>query len=272
MKKSQLLGVGKSFLSLFFLLVCFGFLGCSGGGGGGSAGAAAIGSSSIDAPSNVQLEEGEGQIKVSWDPVANATAYRLYWGLSSDVSTSSANKKEVSANSYTITGLNVATTYYLIITAVNQANQESSTYTQKTAKTTSSGFYRDENGVITDGSTDMQWYSAPSSIYNSDDFDWYYSRDWAISLKLDGGDWRMPTMSDLRTLYPKAASTGFFPSKVFVWSADVKDIDDPKTNYDDSTAWCYRIEDNEDCYNRRNQKYGYYFSGGYVALAVRFRK
>ncbi|MBF0545425.1 MAG: protein kinase [Candidatus Riflebacteria bacterium] len=77
-----------------------------------------------------------------------------------------------------------------------------------------SRFTRDSNGVITDTKTNLQWCHGPRA-------DWDRAKYWAGSLKIDGGGWRLPTMAELKTLYPDAWSTGFFKGGS-AWSSELK--------------------------------------------------
>jgi len=77
-----------------------------------------------DAPVNVQLTSGDGELTLSWNPVANATSYNIYWSLNSGVSTSS-NKIASAQSSYAHSGLTNNNTYYYRISAVNSLGESS---------------------------------------------------------------------------------------------------------------------------------------------------
>jgi len=58
-------------------------------------------------------------------------------------------------------------------------------------------FSKDRNGIITDRQTGLQWYigpNLPTSSYDATIF-------WNASDSVDGGKWRMPSLSELENLY-----------------------------------------------------------------------
>jgi hypothetical protein len=82
-------------------------------------------------------------------------------------------------------------------------------------------FTLDSNGIITDNKEYKQWYDG----YNGQtgiQRNWYQARDWAKSLSVDGGGWRLATRDELKTLYPDAWETGLFKSS-WSWSLDIKE-------------------------------------------------
>ncbi len=113
------------------------------------------------------------------------------------------------------------------------------------------------NGIVKDSSTGLEWKTGPNEMT-----DWNQARAWVQGLKLDGGQWRMPTMKELEGLYKKRAgdrnmtpllkTTGWW-----VWSGETKGSSD---------AWFF------------NFNYGYrYWDGRYIsyngrAFAVRSQK
>ena len=88
--------------------------------------------------------------------------------------------------------------------------------------------FSQSGSVITDNETNLQWRVGPDS-----DTDWYEAEDWVDNL---GGDWRMPTLSELRELYDagiKYADWGYFEnSGLCVWSGEVRDS---------SSAWYFNF-------------------------------
>lgn len=74
-------------------------------------------------PANVTVTPGNGQVSISWDPVAGSASYNIYWGTSAGVTKSSPNKIPVSGTSYSHTGRTNGTTYYYIVTAVNMSGE-----------------------------------------------------------------------------------------------------------------------------------------------------
>ena len=58
------------------------------------------------------------------------------------------------------------------------------------------------DGIVWDSITDLEWIIGPYV-----DGTWAWARAWAEDLTVAGGDWRMPTMKELKTLYQKGAGT-----------------------------------------------------------------
>jgi mono/diheme cytochrome c family protein len=77
------------------------------------------------APTGVTAAGGDGQVTVSWDPVANATAYDLFYSTKSKVAEEDDNgdveAKHVKnvTSPFVITGLAPSTTYFVIVRAIN---------------------------------------------------------------------------------------------------------------------------------------------------------
>ena len=64
-----------------------------------------------------------GQVTLAWDVVPDATAYNVYWSDSSGVKKHSGNKVSTLNNSVIIKGLKRGTTYYFVVTAVNESGE-----------------------------------------------------------------------------------------------------------------------------------------------------
>jgi hypothetical protein len=77
------------------------------------------------APTNLKASPGNASITFTWDTVSGATAYNLYYGTTSGVTTTSGIKIAGVASQKTLSGLTNGIPYYAVITAVN-ANGESS--------------------------------------------------------------------------------------------------------------------------------------------------
>lgn len=90
-------------------------------------------------------------------------------------------------------------------------------------------------GAIKDVSTKLRWYIGPDI-----NMTWHKSKQWISELSKCDGNWRMPSISEIKTLYDpsKIAGTGYFirgkyfPAKIhpvfngigggsWVWSAEV---------------------------------------------------
>ncbi len=70
------------------------------------------------APTNIRASAGDNQVTVSWDAVAGATSYNIYYGTTTGVTTAS-TKVTGATSPNAITGLLNGTTYFFVVTAVN---------------------------------------------------------------------------------------------------------------------------------------------------------
>jgi len=66
-----------------------------------------------------------GKVKLAWDNVSNATYYNIYWSNKRGVTKRNGTKISNVKNPHTITGLKKGTTYYLVVTAVNESGESS---------------------------------------------------------------------------------------------------------------------------------------------------
>jgi uncharacterized protein (DUF2141 family) len=109
------------------LAIAISLFGCGGGGGGGGGGGQPM---LIAAPLNVRAIASDSPIIIiGWNASAGATSYNLYIATVSGVtksnySTLPGGMKLTGVNSpYTITGLEINTTYYAVVTAVNAGGE-----------------------------------------------------------------------------------------------------------------------------------------------------
>ena len=113
--------------------------------------------------------------------------------------------------------------------------------------------FSQSGSVITDNETNLQWRVGPDS-----DTDWYEAEDWVDNL---GGDWRMPTRSELQGLYDagiKYNDWGYFENSGYrVWSGEVRDS---------SSAWDFLFDDGRERWDNRGNS-----NGSLRAFAVRSR-
>jgi hypothetical protein len=74
------------------------------------------------------------------------------------------------------------------------------------------------NGVIDDAKLGLQWAPAPDQPMNH-----YQAGEYARNLKLAGGGWRLPTVSELKSIYDKTrpgnADPRFHVSDYLVWTS-----------------------------------------------------
>jgi hypothetical protein len=77
------------------------------------------------APTGVTAVAGDLQATVSWALEPNADSYNIYWSTTANVSPATGTKITGATNPYILTGLTNGTTYYFVVTAVNNTNGES---------------------------------------------------------------------------------------------------------------------------------------------------
>lgn len=75
------------------------------------------------APINVTVTAQDSSNQIGWSPVAGATSYNLYWSTTPGVSKSSGTRIALANKPQTHTGLNNATTYYYVVTALNGSGE-----------------------------------------------------------------------------------------------------------------------------------------------------
>lgn len=97
-------------------------------------------------------------------------------------------------------------------------------------------FIVDDNGVVTDTKTGLEWFVGPDRNTT-----WDEAKSWVESLSVDGGGWRMPTRDEVKNLYTKGAGTHnraplFKTTGGFVWTGETMNS---------SHAWgfCFDIGD-----------------------------
>jgi mono/diheme cytochrome c family protein len=101
--------------------------------GCGSSGTTTTAGSAAPTAVNAALA-GANQLEVSWQPVAGATSYNLYWSNQSGVTPTNGTKITGVNSPYTLGGLTANTTYYYIVTAVTGSSEGSpSSQTSATA-------------------------------------------------------------------------------------------------------------------------------------------
>ncbi|MEW6266698.1 MAG: caspase family protein [Thermodesulfobacteriota bacterium] len=79
----------------------------------------------------------------------------------------------------------------------------------------------DAAGIISDANTRLEWYCGPDMNTT-----WDQARTWAASLKVGGGRWRLPTISELKSIYKKGEGSmnmdpAFRTSAWHIWSSDL---------------------------------------------------
>ena len=72
---------------------------------------------------NKNENEKTGQVTLQWDPVPNAISYNIYWSTNSGVNKTNGKKIENTMIPTTIRSLKAGTTYYFVVTAVNETGE-----------------------------------------------------------------------------------------------------------------------------------------------------
>ena len=104
----------------FFLLisVCSFFIAFLNGCGSGQGTATPTGTAP-SAPTGVTVTAGNKQVSISWTAVSDATSYNIYWSTTSGVTKTTGTKVTSNTNSYIHPNLTNGTTYYYVVTAVD---------------------------------------------------------------------------------------------------------------------------------------------------------
>ena len=66
---------------------------------------------------------GTDQVTLAWDVVQDAKSYNVYWNDASGVKKHNGNKVSTLNNSVIIKGLKRGTTYYFVVTAINESGE-----------------------------------------------------------------------------------------------------------------------------------------------------
>ncbi len=127
-----------------------------------------------DPPAGVTVSAGSESLTFTWNAVATATGYNLYWGTTPGVTTSSGTKIADVSSPFTLNDLSPATTYYAIVTAVN-ADGESDPATE-VSDTPAEALPAQVVGVSTtpgNASVSLSWLAAS----NATSYNVYWSTD-----------------------------------------------------------------------------------------------
>ena len=63
-------------------------------------------------------------------------------------------------------------------------------------------FIKNQHGVVLDTKTGLEWIVGPDY-----EMSWFDARIWVRRLAVDGGDWRLPTTEELKSIYIKGEGT-----------------------------------------------------------------
>jgi len=94
-------------------------------------------------------------------------------------------------------------------------------------------FTKSHAGVVKDARTGFEWIVGPDESTS-----WYMAKSWVQKLAVNGGGWRMPTKTELKTLYQKGTGkrniNPFFKTTGWwIWSAGDRNS---------STAWGFSFK------------------------------
>ncbi len=109
-------------------------------------------------PTEVSASAGNGQVTINWDTASSATSYNIYWDTTSGVSKIKGTKISNVTSPYPHTGRTNGTTYYYVVTAINdygesgESNQVNATPSTLTIPTDGLVAYYSFNGNANDGS------------------------------------------------------------------------------------------------------------------------
>ncbi len=92
------------------------------------------------------------------------------------------------------------------------------TLTGNKAITRDGNFERLSNGIVYDHKTGLEWY-----VGSDEDTNWFEANQWLKNIEIDGGDWHLPTIAEIQTLYDKGKGTRnmsplFKTTGYYVWS------------------------------------------------------
>ena len=129
------------------------------------------------APTSLTAVGGTGQVTLNWASVGNAASYNVYFSTTSGVTKASETKKIAVSSPYTLTGLEAGTTYYCVVTSVNNAGEGAESI-QASATTTAAEplpvVPATPDGVSATGGTNqvsLKW----DNVSNATSYNVYYS-------------------------------------------------------------------------------------------------
>jgi hypothetical protein len=160
----------------------------------------------LGTPANIEAQEAENSVTLTWDEVPNASTYTVFYGASSELDAFS-EQVEVTTNSATVNGLQSETTYYFAVTAhnVDSSSTFSEVISATTLEATAGGGQQPSDDIIYsedfDSDPSFTSYSTTHAYWDSSEGNYYVqTRDnlnykyWAHSGNLGDID---PTTQDI---------------------------------------------------------------------------
>ena len=130
---------------------------------------------------------------------------------------------------------------YILIFGLLLVSCTTTGVTQREGEYFESGYLVHSHGVVRDKETGLEWYAGPDRGIN-----WYEAKSWVKDLSVAGEGWRMPTRSELKTLYQKDfgdSSRNVTPLLItsgwYSWSGEI---------HDSSSAWLFNFGYGQECW------------------------
>jgi len=98
---------------------------------------------------------GEGQVTISWDSTENAISYNIYWSDSAGLNTENGTLIPNIVSPYTHTDRDFGTTYYYIVTALNEGGE--SPASEEVSATIRPARPTNVNGLIEGDTITISW-------------------------------------------------------------------------------------------------------------------
>ena len=122
------------------------------------------------APTAVTATGADGQVTISWNAVADATSYNIYWATSTGVTPATGTPIANATTPFVQTGLTNGTTYYYVVTAVNATGEGPPSTEVSATPTTAATVPAAPTGVTAtagDGQVTISWPAVSgASSYN----------------------------------------------------------------------------------------------------------
>lgn len=113
---------------------------------------------------------GQQQVSLSWQPVANATSYNVYWSSTPGVTKATGTRIPGATSPYVVTGLSAGSTYYYIVTAQNGVGEGiASAQASATTAAPPPGILAAPTGVTATGGANqisVNWTANGATSYN----------------------------------------------------------------------------------------------------------